>query len=168
MTETRRGDAGGGNTDRRDAAGGEWEYVYRPRWMKKAAWVAIGIVLVIHVTFGLLLNISYTGVNVDWFDKLSLIGVGVVICGVILFLTRARLRLGPDGVGVLNLVSERVFTWDEITGMEYPENWFCARLLFPSDEHIPVMAIQARDGDLAVTAMERFREFHHKYAPTES
>ncbi|EGD56088.1 PH domain-containing protein [Gordonia neofelifaecis] len=146
----------------------DWEYVYRPRWMRIAAWVAVGVVMAIHLTFGLLLDVSYTGVNVEWSDKFALIGVGVLISCVILFLTRARLRLGPSGVGVLNLVSERVFAWDEVLGMEYPEKGFCARLLFPGDEHIPVMAVQARDGDLAVEAMSRFREFQQKYAVAQN
>ncbi|MGB6040001.1 MAG: PH domain-containing protein, partial [Gordonia sp. (in: high G+C Gram-positive bacteria)] len=131
--------------------------------MRRVAWIVIAIVMVIHIVFGLLLNISYTGVNIDWSDKLALIGVGVVISCVILFLTRARLRVGPQGIGVLNLVSERVFGWDEVVGVEYPENWFCARLLFPHDEHIPIMAIQARDGDRAVTAMQEVRRLGEKY-----
>ncbi|ALG84756.1 PH domain-containing protein [Gordonia phthalatica] len=151
--------ASGGATD------GDWEYVYRPRWMKRAALVAVAIVMIIHVTFGLLLDISYTGVNVDWADKLSLIGVGVLISAVILYLTRARIRVGPQGIGVLNLVSERVFGWDEVLGLEYPEKGSWARLVFPSDEHIPVMAIQARDGELAVDAMNRIRELGAHYAP---
>ncbi|KJR05145.1 PH domain-containing protein [Gordonia sihwensis] len=145
-----------------------WEYVYRPRWMRIAAWVAVAVVMIIHLTFGLLLDISYTGVNVGWSDKVALIGVGVVISGAILFLTRARLRLGPEGVGVLNLVSERVFPWDQVLGLEYPEKGFCARLLFSGDEHIPVMAVQARDGDLAVDAMERYREFQTRYGVAQN
>lgn len=152
---------GGATSDR------GWDYVYRPRWMLRAAWVAIVIVMIIHVTFGLLLDISYTGVNVDWSDKLSIIGVGVLISAVIVYLTRARVRVGPQGIGVLNLVSERVFGWDEVIGLEYPEKGFCARLVFPGDEHIPVMAIQARDGDLAVVAMNRIRELGAHYAPAE-
>lgn len=144
---------------------GEWEFVYRPRWMKRAAIVAIAIVMIIHVTFGLLLDVSYTGVNVDWADKLSLIGVGVLISAVIAYLTRARIRVGPQGIGVLNLVSERVFGWDDVLGLEYPEKGAWARLVFPGDEHIPVMAIQARDGDLAVAAMNRVRELGAHYAP---
>ena len=152
-------------TDDRTAGTGDWDYVYHPRWMKRAALVAIAIVMIIHVTFGLLLDISYTGVNVDWADKLSLIGVGVLISAVILYLTRARVRVGPQGVGVLNLVSERVFGWDEVIGLEYPEKGTWARLVFPNDEHIPVMAIQARDGDLAVEAMNRIRDLGAHYAP---
>lgn len=149
------------------AESSDWDYVYKPRWMRRAAWVAIAIVMIIHVTFGLLLDVSYTGVNVEWSDKLSLIGVGVLISAVILYLTRARVRVGPRGIGVLNLVSERVFAWDEVLGLEYPEKGFCARLVFPGDEHIPVMAIQARDGDLAVAAMDRIRQAGAHYATSE-
>lgn len=149
-----------------DGAG--WDFVYEPRWMKIVARIVCVVVLAIHLTFGLLLDVSYTGVNVGWSDKIALIGVGVLICAVILYLTRARLRVGPQGVGVRNMVGERLFAWDQVVGMAYPEKGFSARLLFPGDEHVPVLAVQARDGDTAVAAMQRFRELHAKYAPADA
>lgn len=142
---------------------GDWEYEYRPKAVRRLVAIAIVVVIAIHVTFGLLLDYSYTGVNIDWADKLSLIGVGVVICGALALLVRPRIRVGPRGVGVLNLVTERVYGWDDVVGMDYPDKAQWARLLFPYDEHIPVMAIQARDGDAAVTAMRRFRQVQEKY-----
>ncbi|MFT3662260.1 MAG: PH domain-containing protein [Gordonia sp. (in: high G+C Gram-positive bacteria)] len=150
------------STDRKPAD--DWEYVYRPKAVRKIVGAAVAVVIVIHVTFGLLLDHSYTGVTIDWADKLSLIGVGVVICGALLLLVRPRLRFGPQGVGVLNLVTERVYGWDDVVGMDYPDKAQWARLLFPYDEHIPVMAIQARDGEAAVAAMRSFREYREKYA----
>ena len=141
----------------------EWDYVYRPRWIRKAAWAAILVVMIIHVTFGLLLDVSYTGVSIGWWDKLGLVAMGLVISGAILYLTRYRLRVGPQGVGVRNLVSERVFGWDQVRGLEYPEKGASAKLLLPYDEHVPVLAVQARDGDAAVAAMQRFRELYAQY-----
>lgn len=146
----------------REAAG--WEYVYRPKAIWRPVLIAIVVVLAIHLTFGLLLDVSYTVLNVRWVDKAALIGVGVVICGALMLFTRSRLRLGPQGVGVRNLVGERVYAWDDVVGLSYPEKSQWARLLFPYDEHIPVMAIQARDGDAAVEAMRSFRELQEKYA----
>ena len=149
--------------ERLDASSDGWDYVYRPRAFSIiAVWVAL-VVIAIHVTFGLLLSISYTGVNIGWGDKLALICIGLVIAGAVLLVTRARLRVGPDGVGVRNLVSERVYGWDQVVGMSYPDGAQWARLLFPHDEHIPVMAVQARDGDAAVQAMRHFRELRARY-----
>ena len=81
----------------------------------------------------------------------------------VLLFTRARLRVGPAGVGVRNLVGERVFEWDRVQGMTYPDKGFSARLLLPADEHVPVLAVQAWDSDRAVAAMTAFRELEERY-----
>lgn len=141
----------------------QWSYVYRPRLMPRVAAAVAVVVVVIHVVFGALLTISNTGPDVGLSDQIGIALIGVVEAGAILLLTRARLRLGPGGISVRNLVAERVFGWDEIEGLVYPEGKFCARLLLPSDEHIPVLAVQARDGDRAVRAMEQFRELEQRH-----
>lgn len=141
----------------------DWDLVYRPRAIVKIVIAVIAVVIAIHVTFGLLLTVSYTGVNVGWADQLSLIGIGVVISAALLLFTRSRLRVGPRGVGVRNLVSERLYEWDSVKGLSYPEKAQWGRLLFAYDEHIPVMAVQARDGAAAVAAMRSFRQLREKY-----
>ncbi|MCF8569777.1 PH domain-containing protein [Gordonia sp. HY002] len=150
--------------DREVTADG-WVLVYTPRWIRRVAYWVAGVVIAIHLTFGLLLDISYTGVGVGWSDKIGLIAVGFVIAGAVLLLTRSRLCVGPEGVGVRNLVGERVWGWDEVQGLEYPEKGWSAHLLLPYDEHVPVMAVQARDGERAIDAMTRFRELQGEYAP---
>ncbi|MFZ2510578.1 MAG: PH domain-containing protein [Gordonia sp. (in: high G+C Gram-positive bacteria)] len=146
----------------------KWDLIYRPKQINKLVAGAIVIVIVIHLTFGLLLSYSYTGVNIGWGDKLALITIGFVISGALLLFTRSRLRVGPEGVGVQNLMSERFYEWEAVRGMGYPEKAQWARLLFDSDEHIPVMAVQARDGADAVAAMRRFRELQAKYRPDDA
>ncbi|GAC57311.1 hypothetical protein GOHSU_18_00660 [Gordonia hirsuta DSM 44140 = NBRC 16056] len=141
----------------------EWDLVYRPKAIITIVAVAIAIVIVIHLIFGLLLNISYTGVNIGWADKIALISIGLVISASLLLFTRSRLRVGSRGVEVRNLVTERCYEWDVVQGLAYPEKGPWARLLFAHDEHIPVMAVQARDGARAVEAMRRFRELHTRY-----
>ncbi|MFW0790509.1 PH domain-containing protein [Gordonia sp. CPCC 205333] len=136
----------------------EWTYVYTPRLMPRVAVVVAVVVVIVHVIFAALLTIENTGPDVGLSDQIGIGLVGVVEACAILLLTRARLRLGPNGIGVRNVLSEQFFRWDAIEGLVYPEGNFCARLLLPSDEHIPVLAVQARDHDRAVAAMERFRD----------
>lgn len=143
----------------------DWDLVYRPKQINKIVVGAIVIVIVIHLTFGLLLTYSYTGVNIGWGDQIALITIGLVISGALLLFTRSRLRVGPAGVEVRNLVAERLYEWDAVRGMDYPDKGQWARLLFAHDEHIPVMAVQARDGAAAVDAMRQFRELQRKYRP---
>ncbi|RPA20056.1 PH domain-containing protein [Gordonia sp. OPL2] len=132
--------------------------------MPRMAFVAAIVVLAIHVIFGALLTISDTGVrNIGLSDQLAIGLIGVIITGAVLLFTRPRLRVGPAGVGVRNLIGERVFAWDRVQGMTYPDKGFSARLLLPEDEHVPVLAVQAWDSDRAVAAMTGFRELEERY-----
>ncbi|MFW0784957.1 PH domain-containing protein [Gordonia sp. CPCC 206044] len=134
--------------------------------MPRVAIVVAVVVLAIHITFAGLLTISDTGVHVGGSDQIGLALIGLVEAGAILLFTRARLRVGPDGVGVRNLVGERLFEWDRVQGLTYPDKGFSARLLLPADEHVPVLAVQAWDSDRAVAAMTEFRELEERYHGT--
>ncbi|MAU80740.1 MAG: hypothetical protein CME34_02475 [Gordonia sp.] len=141
----------------------EWDLIYRPRRMPRIAIAAAAVVLAIHIVFAALLTISDTGVNIGGSDQLGLALIGVVEAAAILLFTQPRLRVGPSGVAVRNLVGERLFGWDRVRGMTYPDKGFSARLLLPDDEHVPVLAVQAADADRAVSAMNSFRELAERY-----
>ncbi|MCK8612382.1 PH domain-containing protein [Gordonia sp. C13] len=144
-----------------------WDLVYRPRKLPRWAIIAAVIVLAIHIIFGLLLTVEDVGVrNLGGSDQVAIILIGVLVSGAILLLTRPRLRVGAEGVEVRNLVPVRLFGWDQVLGLTYPEKGYGAWLLFPSDEHITVLAVQANDGPRAVEAMARFRELEERYRGT--
>ena len=50
-----------------------------------------------------------------------------------------------------------------MVGLTYPDRGFGAQLELPADEHVPVLAVQAGDGDRAVEAMNRYRELEERY-----
>jgi hypothetical protein len=141
-----------------------WDLEYRPRKLRRYAVIAAVVVLAIHIVFGALLTISDTGVrNIGVLDQLSIMLIGVVIAGVILLFTRPRIRVGAEGVSVRNLVTERLFEWDRVRGLSYPEKGSSAHLELPDDEYIPVLAVRASDGEQAVAAMDRFRDLDTSY-----
>nr|WP_223205084.1 PH domain-containing protein [Gordonia jinghuaiqii] len=141
--------------------------VHRPRNLPRWAIAAAVVVLAIHIVFGLLLTIDDVGVrNLGGSDQVAIILIGVLVSGAILLLTRPRLRVGAQGVEVRNLATTRLFEWDRVLGLTYPEKGFGAWLLFPADEHITVLAIQAGDGQRAIDAMSRFREIEERYRGT--
>jgi hypothetical protein len=47
--------------------------------------------------------------------------------------------------------------------VSFPDGQPWARLELPSDEYVPIVAIQAADGELAVTAIRELRALHRKY-----
>ncbi|MGZ8179727.1 PH domain-containing protein [Williamsia sp. SKLECPSW1] len=146
-----------------ETSGADWELVHRSVRTPRIAVAVAAVVVAIHVVVGVLLRVSDTGVDFRVSDQVGLALIGVVLGGAILTFTRPRIRAGAQGVEIRNLVGEKVFGWDMVEGIWYPDKGRWARLELPDYENVPVMAIQAADGALAVAAMERFRELHARY-----
>ena len=91
--------------------------------------------------------------------------LGLVIAGVVLLFARPRLRVGPAGLSVRNLLGDRLMRWHDVVGVSFPVGNRWARIDLPDDEYIPVMAIQAVDKDRAVDAMDTVRSLLARYRP---
>ncbi|SDC90120.1 PH domain-containing protein [Rhodococcus tukisamuensis] len=145
-----------------------WEMEVRS---KKTARFAVGIAAVfvlVFVVLAVLLRGSQTGVYFRFVDQLSMAGIGVALAGGTLILTRPRLRVNAEGVGVRNAITERFVEWDLVQGLSFPDGAAWARIDLPDDEYIPVLAIQANDREHAVDAVRRFRALEAKYAPVQT
>lgn len=145
-----------------------WEMEVRS---KKTARFAVGIAAVfvlVFVVLAVLLRGSQTGVYFRFVDQLSMAGIGAALAGGTLILTRPRLRVNAEGVGVRNAITERFVEWDLVQGLSFPDGAAWARIDLPDDEYIPVLAIQANDREHAVDAVRRFRTLEAKYAPAQT
>jgi hypothetical protein len=83
----------------------------------------------------------------------------------LLLFARPRLRVGPAGLSVRNLVGDRLVRWPEVVGVSFPAGRRWARIDLPDDEYIPLMAIQAVDKERAVDAMDTVRSLLARYRP---
>lgn len=146
------------------ASAGRWDMEVRSRKSARYAVATAVVLLVTHVTVAVLLRVSPTGVYFRTADQLALACIGVLLAGIALLLTRPRVRVGPEGVAVRNILSERLIEWDLVRGLSFPEGAMWARVDIPDDEFISVMAIQSNDRDHAVSAVRRFRSLERKYA----
>ena len=128
--------------------------------------VAVALVVVFTVV-GLLLQSGSTGVQFDMVDKASLIAIGVVLaCGALVFI-RPKVVADEEGVAVRNAFFGQQVPWTIIRAVSFPDGAPWARLELPADEYVPVVAIQAMDGERAVAAIRELRALHRKYAATE-
>lgn len=146
------------------ASAPDWELEARPVKMRR--WVIAGaaLVLAVHVVAALVLRSGGdTGVHLRSVDQFAILAIGIVLAGAILLFTRPRLRAGSDGVFVRNVIVERQIPWTEVRGLYYDEGAPWARLELPHDEYVAVVAVQARDGEHAVDALEGFREVETRY-----
>jgi hypothetical protein len=137
----------------------------RPYLTPYFAYGAAALIVMAHVTVGVLLKISSTGVIFQTADQVAIALLGVVIAGVVLLFARPRLRVGPSGVAVRNLLGYRLIPWADVAGVTFPLGARWARLDLPDDEYIPVMAIQAVDKYRAVQAMDDVRALLVRYRP---
>lgn len=96
-------------------------------------------------------------------DQVAIALLGAIIGCVVLLFARPRLKIGPTGVAVRNLIGFKVIPWSEALGVSFPVGARWARLDLPDDEYIPVMAIQAIDKGRAVEAMDEVRDLIDRY-----
>lgn len=140
-----------------------WDIDVRPYRTPYFAYGAALIIFLAHVAVGVLLKVGSTGVVFQTSDQVAIALLGAIIGGVVLLFARPRLRVGPSGVAVRNLISFKVIPWSEALGVSFPVGARWARLNLPDDEYIPLMAIQAIDKDRAVKAMDEVRDLIDRY-----
>jgi hypothetical protein len=143
----------------------DWDLEIRPHLTPYFAYGAAAIILATHITVGVLLKISSTGVIFQTADQVAIALLGVVIAGAVCLFARPRLRIGAPGVSVRNLLGYRLIPWSEAVDVSFPRGARWARVDLPDDEYIPVMAIQAVDKERAVDAMDSARGLLARYRP---
>lgn len=142
-----------------------WDAEIRPHLTPYFAYGAAFVIVAAHVTVGLLLKIRSSGVIFQTADQVAIALLGVVIGGIVLLFARPRLRIGPPGVSVRNLLGYKLIPWSDVVDVSFPVGARWARVDLPADEYVPVMAIQAVDKDRAVDAMDQVRTLLTRYRP---
>jgi hypothetical protein len=142
-----------------------WDAQIRPHLTPYFAYGAAFVIVAVHIAVGLLLKIKSSGVIFQTSDQVAMAGLGFVIAGLVLLFARPRLRVGPAGLSVRNVLSDRLVPWSEVVGVSFPVGARWARIDLPDDEYVPLMAIQAVDKNRAVDAMDTVRELLRRYRP---
>ncbi|QIS13404.1 PH domain-containing protein [Nocardia arthritidis] len=145
----------------------EWELEVRPHRAVRTAWVCAVVVAAAFIVGGIWMRTSSTGVNFRVADQIAIIGIGLLLGGAILMLTRPRLRVGARGVSVRNVLGDNEFAWEHIRGVSFPDGKSWARLELVNDDYVPMLAIRSNDKEHAARAMDRLRELGAKYAAAE-
>jgi hypothetical protein len=141
----------------------EWDAEIRPRLTPYFAYGAAAVLVAVHIGLAALLRVGTSGVIFRTADQVAVALLGVVLAGAVLLLTRPRLRVGPSGIAVRNVLGDKIISWDDVVGVSFPTGARWARVDLPDDEYIPVMAIQAIDKQRAVDAMDTVRALVERY-----
>lgn len=142
----------------------QWDLDVRPRRSVRNARIVAVVIAVLFLVVGLLSGNSTTGVNFRAADQVALVCIGFLLAGAVLLLTRPRVRVGPQGVVVRNVLGDSRFQWSDIRGVSIPDKKPWARLELAGDDYAPMLAIRVNDKEHAARALDRFRELGAKYA----
>lgn len=145
----------------------QWDLQVRPRMMRYGAWMGAVVIVAVHIVVSQLVMIRASGVIFRTSDQVSFVALGVILAGVVLLLTRPRVRVGPSGVSVRNVLGDRLIPWSQVRGVTFPRGKRWARLELPHDEYIPLVAIQSVDKEDAVAAMQAMRALAARYRPAD-
>lgn len=100
-------------------------------------------------------------------DQVGTAVLGVVLGGLLLMLTRPRLRADRESVRLRSFLGGwRVIPWDVIVGVEFPSTVRFARLVLPGEETLAIYAVQRLDKDRAVEVMRRLRALFATVQPS--
>ncbi|MEB3984205.1 PH domain-containing protein [Mycobacterium sp. 663a-19] len=142
-----------------------WDVELRAHRTPLFAYAAAFLIAAVHIAVGLLLKVRSSGVIFRTSDQVAMAVLGLILAGAVLLFTRPRLRVGPTGIAVRNLLGYKLIPWLDVAGVSFPAGHRWARVDLPDDEYIPVLAIQAVDKERAVDAMDTVRSLLARYRP---
>ncbi|GAA0910047.1 PH domain-containing protein [Pseudonocardia zijingensis] len=137
--------------------------VVRPRKVLIAAVTGAVLIVGLFVAIAVVLRTVQTGVFFRFADQVALVLLGLFIAGGLLLVARPRVRADTEGIEVRNILLTRYLPWSLVERVAFPDGASWARLDLPDDEYLPVLAIQAVDGERAVEAIAKVRALHARH-----
>lgn len=133
---------------------------FRPRKMRWCCWAVAGLIVAVAGVAALTLKSSKTGVSFGAVDQIAIFALGVLAGVGVLRLTRPAVWADNDTIRIRSFFSERTFSWAQVTALRFRSGAYWGSVELANSEVIPLIAIQAIDGEAAAIAMTTLREFH--------
>ncbi|MBA3339958.1 MAG: PH domain-containing protein [Geodermatophilaceae bacterium] len=130
----------------------------RAHKLRIMAWVLAVVIVGGMLVVGLLLKQSNAGgVTFRTADQLAMIGLGVIIAGGVLILTRPYVRADAAGLVVRNFGGAKHIPWQVVRAVRFSDASPWATLELEDDDALTLLAIQAVDGEAAADATDALR-----------
>ncbi|MBU3752263.1 MAG: PH domain-containing protein [Mycobacterium sp.] len=140
-----------------------WDAEFRPRAVPRAGIAVAALIAVCGLVLAAL-NDRSSGAFMRTADQVAWGGLAVILAAAIVaVLTRPRLRVGPSGLAVRNVLDDRLIPWPDVVDIYFPRGKRWPRVELQAHEYVPVLAIHSADGDRAVAAMDTLRELMARY-----
>jgi hypothetical protein len=140
-----------------------WDIEFTPKRMTMLARGVAAVIMAAGLLVAVVSEENSTGAFLRTVDHVAMAGLAAALAGGVLMLTRPRLRAGPAGLAVRNLLGYRVIPWSEVVDFSFPRGKRWARVDLEHNEYLPVLAVQSSDGERSVAAMDTIRELMGRY-----
>ncbi|HSV68324.1 MAG TPA: PH domain-containing protein [Mycobacteriales bacterium] len=137
----------------------------RPVRLRAVCGVLAGVVLVVFAVIAVLLRRYNNGAAFGPADQVSMFGIGVAVAAGLLVLARPSLSADESGLRVRNIIGRHEVPWQVVRGVSFRDGAPWATLELADDEQLPLMAVQAVDGDRTVAVVEALRALHRGAGP---
>jgi hypothetical protein len=141
---------------------GEWDAEFNPHRMSLVAYGVAASIAITGVVVAVINN-EASGAYLRPADQVAMGGIALLLAGAVLLLTRPRLKVGPSGLAVRNILEYRVIPWVDVVDFSFPPGRRWARVDLAAHEYQPVAAVQLVDRERAVTAMDTVRDLMDRY-----
>ena len=132
--------------------------VARPRRLTLVCWLVAALVVVV---FGVLAVALGRGPEGDaqfrLADQIAFFVLGLLVAGLALMFTRARVTATAEGVHVRNPFGTKDVPWQVVREVRLDDGAPWAVLELQDDETVQMLAVQANDGDAAVDVVLELR-----------
>lgn len=128
--------------------------VLQPRRLRRVCRLtAIAVLLVFGVLAALLPTRASADQHIGLSDQLSFFAIGLLLALGVIALSRPRVRASTEGIWVRNVLGERFFPWAVVLLVHLPDGAPWAQLELQDDQQVPLLAVQANDGQAAHEAV---------------
>jgi hypothetical protein len=134
----------------------------RPVRLRRLCVVLAVLIVVVFAFVALLLRSADTGASFGVADQVSVFGVGLAVAAGILVLARPTLEADERELRIRNVIGRHVLPWTAVRAVLFRDNRPWAAVELVNDDELPLMAVQAADGDRTVAAVRTLRELHRR------
>ncbi len=130
----------------------------RPRRLTRVCWLVATLVVVVFGVLAVALGRGPEGAaQFRLADQIAFFVLGLLVAGLALMFTRARVVATDEGVHVRNPFGTKQVPWQVVRAVRLDDGSPWAVLELHDDETISMLAVQANDGDAAVDVVLELR-----------
>jgi len=130
----------------------------RPVRLRRLCAVLAALVIAVFGVIALVLRSGNTGAAFGVADQVAIFGLGLAVAAGLLVLARPTLEADERELRIRNVVGRHVIPWSAVRTVLFRDNRPWAALELHDDEQVPLMAVQAADGERTVEVVRALRQ----------